>query len=190
MKIILKFLFILCVSMFFSCKDDASKKENKLEDKPNQSEIINKVDENIFVVKLKVLFSKDDSVEVFYLENESDTYSADRMIQKKIKGMDDFQDVNFNLPKNLYPYNIRLDFGFDKDQEAIKIMECDLTYNDVSFTIKGSELKNYFNFNGGVEVLSDSLTFKLKPFDLHGKEVYDPYIVGNKNLELALMTKL
>lgn len=101
-----------------------------------------------------------------------------------------FRKLNLDFPKMYIRIILDWIFGFNKDQDLIKISECTLVYNGNSFIIKESELKNYFNFNGGVEMLSDSLTFKLKPFDLHGKKVYDPYILGNKNLETALMTKL
>lgn len=187
----IKFLIqsIICLLLLVGCKNDNAKNDIKKEEvKESKNSTI--VNNNVFMIELKVKLQKDDALEVFYLENESDTYNASQMIQKKIKGNDLWQDISFELPKDIYPSNIRLDFGFNKEQQPIQVDECTMSYNNKSFVIKGKDLKNYFNFNGGIEMLSDSLTFKMKPFDLHGNEVYDPYMVGNKNLETALMTKI
>lgn len=190
MKIKLVMHCLVVSILFFACKDDKGKKEVINDNLEMQTE--NKIteNENVFSVQLNVQFEKDDALEVFYLENETDTYAASKMIQQKITGMNDFQKINFELPKNIYPTNIRLDFGFNEAQDPIKISDCTISYNNSSFVIKGKDLKNYFNFNGGIEMQSDSLTFKLKPFNLNGKQMHDPYIVGNKNLESALMTKI
>ena len=182
--------FVVCTLLFLGCKDDTAEKQTKKDETIKESADSKEVNDNIFSVELDVQVPKDDALEVFYLEAETDAYVATRMIQQKLTGMDDFQHVKFELPKDVYPFNIRLDFGFNKDQEMIKIAGCKLSYNNNSFVIKGKDLKNYFNFNGGIEMLSDSLNFKLKPFNLNGKQMHDPYIVGNKNLEMALMTKI
>ncbi|MGJ8591440.1 MAG: hypothetical protein ACSHXF_02760 [Aquaticitalea sp.] len=181
---------VICAILFISCKNDTSKTETTTDEITTGSDALKNENKNVFSVLLNVQVPKDDALEVFYLENESDTYKASHMIQKKITGANEFQQVSFELPKDVYPYNVRLDFGFNEDQDPIKISECTLSYNNNSFVITGKKLKNYFNFNGGIEMQSDSLTFKLKPFDLNGKQVHDPYIVGNKNLESALMTKI
>lgn len=186
-RIVLAF-FIGFTILFFGCKESGTKKEDSSKDIAPQPDI--KRLKNTFSVLLEVQLDKNDALEVFYLKDEMDTYKAEQMIQRKTNGMNDFQEVVFELPKEVYPYNIRLDFGSNNQQGQMKIKKCVLAYNKGSMEIKGSELKKFFNFNGGIEMQSDSLTITFKPFDLNGKEVYDPYMVGNKNLEMALTTKI
>lgn len=65
MKIKSILLFIVYTNKFIGYKDSASKKDNNLEEIPKQSENIKNTEENVLSVEFKVLFSKDDVLEVF-----------------------------------------------------------------------------------------------------------------------------
>lgn len=174
----LKMSLLLCCIMFFSvgCKQKAD--QEPLE--PTEENIIqNSESKKVFSLTLEAVVKKEDVFSLFYTQYEGENFSGEQMINTKVYPSDQAQEIKFELPEEDYPLNIRVDFGSNPSQESIIITEFDLKYYNSSYKIKGSELYKYFNFNEGVEMLSDSLTFKLKSFKNESVEKYDPYIVGN-----------
>tara|TARA_R110002094_G_scaffold123798_3_gene118359 strand:- start:158 stop:541 length:384 start_codon:yes stop_codon:yes gene_type:complete len=127
---------------------------------------------------------------MYYLSEQSDEYSGERKIEKEVIPNGGFQEIKFELKEIVYPYNIRLDLGTNKEQPPVLIEECVLHYGNETFKIKGKDLNKYFHFNKGVEVNSDSLTFTLKTFKRGKIDIYDPFIRGNQALNKVLETKL
>lgn len=175
-----KISLAIILIFFIGCK------ENKTESTDNtqiDSEIIDKPkQEENFKVKIKGVFNKDDQFTLFYIENESEKFNAQKVVVTKFDASNEIQEITLETPVDVYPMNIMLDFSSNKEQSSIKIYECILEYKSKSYTIKGSELKKYFRFNDGVKMQPDSVTFNFPIFKLNGKEECNPYIIGNKKL--------
>lgn len=169
---------------FVGCKENKAK---AIDNTKIDSEIVVKPkQEENFKVKLKGVFNRDDKFALFYVENESEKYNAEKLVTTKFLGSNETQEINFEFPADVYPLSFRLDFGSNKEQLAVKIYECTLSYKGESYIIDGKNLRNYFNFNDGIKMQSDSVTFKLKTFKFKDKDRYDPYMNGNKNLTEVL----
>lgn len=181
-----KFLLILVLLIFIGCKESKSENTNDVKVKSE----VNQTKKETFIVTLKGVFEKDDTFGLFYTENETEKFSADQLVTTKFSAQKGIQDIVLETPRGVYPLTFRLDFGSNREQSKIKIYECILNYEGNSYTIEGKNLKKYFTFNDGIKMESDSLTFSLKTFNFKGKDVYDPYIKGNKNLTEVLDFKL
>ncbi len=176
-KIIVLLLFIV------SCGNE--KKDNSKPQEEQQKVVEQK--QKIFSLKLKALVKKDDIFQLFYLQGEEEIFSAEQVITVKIIGSDEYQDILFKLPEEDYPYNFRIDLGSDAEQSNVMISECILSYANTDFSIKGSDLKKFFIFNNHIQQSSlDSTSYDMSKVG----ERYDPYIVGNKELIEALVTKI
>ena len=185
----LKLSLLLCCMILFSmgCKQKTDKQpletvEEKILDSSES--------EKFFSLTLKAVVKEEDVFSLFYIQFEGEAYSGEKIINTKVYPSDEMQEIKFELPEADYPYNIRLDFGSNPSQENIIIAECDLNYFNSSYKIKGSELYKYFKFNGGVEMLADSLTFKLSTVIYDIGEKFDPYIVGNDRCVNVLQTEI
>ncbi|MEZ4792884.1 MAG: hypothetical protein R2783_05340 [Gelidibacter sp.] len=129
-------------------------------------------------------------MQLYYLQENTESYTVDQVLTQEVTGSDQFQDVTFRMAPQNYPFNFRLDFGTNPDQSSIKIEECVLRYGNSKFVIKGKEFPDYFIFNQGVEMSSDSMTFRLKTFKEGNKNKYDPFLMGNLKLNDVLLKKL
>lgn len=179
-----KFLVIVSVIFFISCKENKTKaiENTKIDSvivaKPKQKEN--------FKVKLNGVFNKDDKFALFYIEYDSEKYNTNKLVTTKFLGSKAPQEISFEVPPDVYPLSFRLDLGSNEEQLAVKIYECILSYKGESYVIEGKDLRKYFNFNEGIKMQSDSVTFKLKTFKANGKDRYDPFMYGNKNLTEVL----
>lgn len=169
---------LLCCVLFFNFGCNQKTDKNPVETvEENVIEVSES--EKIFSLTLQAIVEKEDVFSLFYTQYKDENFGVDKIINAKVNPSDQIQEIKFELPEADYPYNIRLDFGSNPNQGSIIVSECDLKYFNSSYKIKGSELYKYFNFNDGIEMLSDSLTFKFKPVIYNLEEKFDPYIVGN-----------
>lgn len=183
-------LFFLVVSMN-SCKQNSEKKssdtqtvEQKRSENPEEKAPIH------FSLTLSALIQKNDNFQLFYIQENTSSYNVNQFLTREVSGSDQYQDITFDLPTEFYPFNLRLDFGTNPLQNSIQVEKCTLYYGSSDYVIKGSEMKDYFTFNEGVEILSDSTTFSLKTFKQGSIDKYDPFLMGNLKLNDVLLKKL
>lgn len=143
-----------------------------------------------FSLTLKAMLKTDDQLQLFYIQEQSEGYGINQMITKDIVGSHNYQSITFELPKEDYPLNLRLDLGVNKNQGSISIEECILKYGNSSYVIKGEQFKEYFILNAGVQLATDAKTFYLKSFMEQGTEKYDPFMQGSPKLNEALLKSL
>ena len=126
-------LSILLVSVFFTgCKNDKSVDSLEVV-KPEVA-----VD-NTFKVTLNVIVKKDDDFALFYTEDGTCDFK-DTPIWQGVKGNENSQEIKYTLPNDVYPTQLRLDFGLKKDQEDITLRSVILEYKDKRKQISGAEL--------------------------------------------------
>ncbi|WP_162126808.1 hypothetical protein [Flavobacterium phycosphaerae] len=125
---------ILFSVLLTSCKDDKS--ANATAQDP--------VKEQGFKVVVNATVKKDDSFSIFYTEDGTADFTKIQPIWVDVKGSNTPQDVVFNLPADVYPSQLRLDFGVNKTQEDIVFNSATFSYFDKSEKISGPDLGIFF----------------------------------------------
>lgn len=144
--------------------------------------------EDVFslTLNLKILF--DDELKVYYTEDNSYNFNEEMTVRAKIRGIDSKQDIVFKFPNNIHPTNIRIDFGYNKNQRIIKLDTFYLGYNDDKLSIPPSSLLKYFN------LIEDQLNYNTQTYDLEfiqdsSRDNYLPIIWSNDSLS-SLIKKI
>lgn len=132
-----KFLavIILISILSTSCKDDKS---------TNAADVDSTRKPENFKVEINVTVKKDDSFSIFYTEDGTADFTKIQPIWVDVKGSDSPQDVVFNLPADVYPTQLRLDFGINKQQEDILFNSATFKFLDKSEKIVGPDLGIFF----------------------------------------------
>lgn len=132
-------LSILSAIVFFTgCKNEKS--VDSLEVVKSEEAV------KIFQVTLDVTVKKNDDFAIFYTEDGSINFTGDP-IWIGVKGSDTPQKVVFNLPENVIPTNLRIDFGISKDQDIMTVNNYKMTYAGKTFETPGATFFKYFRPN-------------------------------------------
>ncbi len=136
-------------TFFYSCKNETPIDELELV-KPEAA----KASLNFFKVTLNVVVKKDDDFALFYTTDGTTDFKI-APIWQEVKGSSDVQEIKYNLPQNILPTQLRLDFGLKQNQEDITLKSVVLEYKDKKREILGQELAVFFradpskcNFDG------------------------------------------
>jgi len=135
MKIRIITAIALIATIFVGCKDDKSV--------DNLEVVKPEVVENFFKVSVSVIAKKDDDFSLFYTEDGSTDFKTEP-IWKGAKGQEGEQTIVYNLPEEVYPTQLRLDFGLKKDQDDIVLKSVVMEYKGNKREIKGAELGSFF----------------------------------------------
>lgn len=164
-----KKLTILVLIACFACKQ--GKNEYK-----KQSSIINDKE----IVKLELLLNvkvpKDDVFEVYYYESGEKTFNSENFIFKRVKGSEDVQTLTFEIPNNVYPERLRLDFGKNTDQEEMTLVAATLKYGNKKYMFSNLEINE--QFKPSKYMLFDPETREIITQEINNK--YDPYFYTMK----------
>lgn len=155
-------LFVLVFFTFISCKNENAKTATK----ENQAE---KSIDDIFKVSVNALVKKNDNFQLYYIEKSDEMFSEEKSIWIEVKGMDVPQNLIFNLPKDIVPSLIRLDFGVSDNQEDITISGFEMSYFGKKFSATGSVMENYLRPLDGTNI--DFKTGIIKANLKNGKRV-------------------
>jgi len=165
MKKIVIYLFIFTI---IGCKEDKSTKEDTVQEQVSNNDF--------FRVVLDVIVKKDDAFHIFYNEDGSTDFIEENSIWTEFKGSETSQKIVFDLPKDVIPSQLRIDFGLQKDQGEIKINSLEMSYYGKTTTISGADFFKYFRPNeGNTEVNLEQQTLKalIKPDkEFSGPSVY------------------
>ncbi|MBD3581585.1 hypothetical protein [Flavobacterium selenitireducens] len=126
---------VMAIALFTSCKDEKSVESLEVK----KSEVTN---EN-FKVTLNVIAKKDDTFSLFYTEDGTSDFKAEP-IWVGVKGSDAEQQVLYSLPADVYPTQLRIDLGMNKDQQDITLKNIGLEYQGGKRVIAGAEMGNFF----------------------------------------------
>jgi len=182
MKTKLFFASLILFVTFTSCKKEA----NKDEVKPAEVEVKN----NNFQVTLSAIVKADDNFQLYYSQDPYEVpYKEENSVWTAVKANDNQQDIVFNLPEDVIPNYIRIDFGTNEAQKEIVIKNFRMKYYSKSFEAKDSLFFNYFIPNDCIKIVdkknSTIQNFKTK----EGK--YDPLFYSEKALydQIQLIVK-
>ncbi len=136
---------------------------------------------------LKITFNakvdKDDSFFIFYNEDGSEKFSGDQMVEAKIVGSNDFQNIQFVLPDDAFPLNLRFDIGSNKDLKEVSLNDFKMEYKEKTFASKKGEFFKYFYPNAQVKL--DTINSKAI-IDCKEGDPFDPIIGGTLYLQNEL----
>ena len=129
---------ILLAGIFTSCKKEKS---------VDSLDVVKpEVVDNNFQVTLDIIVKKNDDFALFYTEDGTADFK-EAPIWIGVKGNEALQKVVFNLPKNTIPTHLRIDFGINKDQEPMTIINYKMTYAGKTFETPGASFFRYFRPN-------------------------------------------
>ena len=175
MKNSVVYSLVILLSVFVSCKEDT---KQGIEDSSVES-IVEPKQDTVFTVTLNATVLKDDSFQIYFKSNDEDIYDEKNSIFTEMKGSEVPQDIVFRFPDGVFPDNIRLDFGTNKEQSEIKINSFKMSFYDKNFEITGSDFFNYMLVESNTAAFDkDKATIKPKLID----DVYDPQSTSEKAL--------
>ncbi|MEO8534330.1 MAG: hypothetical protein ABI441_11285 [Flavobacterium sp.] len=182
MKTKLIFISLIFLLASVSCKKEADKKEVK------STEVETK--KNNFQVTLTATVNTDDNFQLYYSQDEYEVpFKEENSVWVAVKANDNPQDLVFNLPEDVIPNYIRIDFGTNEGQKEITIKNFKMKYYSKSFEAKDSLFFNYFIPNDCVKVLDkkNSVIQNIKSND----NKYDPLFYSEKALydQIQLIVK-
>jgi len=124
-------LFLALVSLA-SCK-----KEVKNEEKVDPTK-------ELFKVSLDLLIKKNDTLHLYYGQDMNDDYTENSSIWLPVEGKETVQKVTFNLPEDVLPIKLRIDFGVNRENEEIVLNAIAFDYFSKTFVMRDSTIFNYF----------------------------------------------
>ncbi len=173
-----KFMFhVLLLLVITSCKNNTE--TNEKEPKTDKE-----VKNNKFKVTLNLLIKKNDTLHLYFTEDKTINFKEESSIWTSVLGNDVAQEVTFELPKDVFPTELRLDLGVNKENEKIQLKGIKLDYMNKSFTINESSIYQYFRVN------TDNSLFDAKTNELSRK---NPEIAAGPclyPLEIQLKTEI
>lgn len=156
----LRLLLVLTVSLtFLSCKKDNEETINKADSAATEVE----VDKDLLKVSFNLIIKKDDNLHLYYTEDGSINFDEKQSIWLPVKGNDNSQKVTFNLPKDVYPTALRVDFGYGKniEQSDVALLNFSMSFYDNKFESNGLDILNYFYpMKENTEVLPGTSTLR------------------------------
>lgn len=144
--------FLALVVLATSCKDDkkADEKADTLPVKQN------------FSVELDVVAEKKDDFTVYYTENGTNEFVGAQAVWKGVSGGNIEEKVVIELPEQIIPTNIRLDFGISPERKDVVLKKARIIYYGKTFEIKGSDFLNYFVKNDQIPTEVDPAAGTIK----------------------------
>ena len=134
-----KRLAILCLTFFFyNCNQKDSIENNQL------------------IIVLDAVIKHDDSLHIYYLNNESIQLSESKMFWLKVNGNKKNQPIKIKLPTNNKTKSIRIDFGNNPKNDKIILNKISLKYNKKTLELKGKEIYYYFNIDVNNTVIDNN----------------------------------
>ncbi len=173
MKKVVLLTLSLIAFVTVSCKDDKKQETN---DQPEQKEAPAK--EN-FYVEMDAQADKKDDLALYYTEDGTNNYTPEKALWRTVNPGEQ-QTLVYDLPLNVLPSNIRLDFGTNKAQEWVTVSRIKFAHQGNNFEIKGSEFLQYFDnnvFKTEVDSVKGTITFKKD-----GNTYVTPYYTPNVKL--------
>ena len=135
MKVKSTLLGLLVAVIIFSCKNEVKQDEAK-------QEINNK-----FKVTLNLLIKKNDTLHLYYTEDNSINFKEESSIWLSLPGKNESQDITFELPEDVFPTQFRFDLGVNPENEKIKLNGIKFNYREKSFAVNDSAIYRYFRVN-------------------------------------------
>ena len=173
-----KFLLIVLVLVVISCKNEPKTQTNELE----SQEVV----ANNFKVFLNVIVKNNDDFCVLYTEDGS--LNFEKGVWKGITGSENEQTVEFSLPDNEFPTQLRIDLGKNPEQKDITIKSIRFEYSGKVRELKEFEMGVFFRADGS-KCTFDSSTGIVKAIEKDGVR-QSPSLYPNESILAAELPNL
>lgn len=153
----MKYIISIIILFFFSCSTE------RLEDT---------------FVKIRLKSLNDERIQLFYTSSEKESFNNELRILKKISGSNEFQNINFEIPKTTKPIKFRLDLGENQLETPIFIQNIEIENGKTSIEVDNETLRRFFKPNIYLK------TYDFKKFErkkINGK--YDPFLISTPLLD-------
>jgi hypothetical protein len=128
-------IYLILCFVFISCKKEKSIDESALQNPETATAE--------FVITMEVIVKEDDDFSVYYTQDNTINF-VDEPLWVHVSGKTTKQQVVFRLPENVYPTQLRLDFGMNETQEDIEIHQLKFEFKNQTKMISVAELSTYF----------------------------------------------
>lgn len=166
-------ILLLVLLLGFSCNESKKQEEGvKSEIKKEKTEISK---DNILKIKLQFKATQEDKFELYYSEYETNVnFGVNDRLAQYVKASDEFQTLEFNLPKDMFPSNFRIDLGDNplKNESPIEIKSILLEWNGHVITIDHALISSFFQPNAYLQPNDTGYYRKV----INGK--YDPFLLA------------
>lgn len=162
--------------LFLSCKNDKTESAKEESGKVGI--------ESGFKVTLNVIVKQDDDFSLFFTEDGSIDFKG-TPIWMGVKGSPNIQQVVYTLPTEVFPTELRLDFGMKQNQEDIILQSIIFEYKDNKKEIIGAALKNLFRADEN-KCTFDANTGVIKAITKDGVRQYPSLYPIEASLKLEL----
>lgn len=154
------FIALFLTVTAISCKDEAKKEENG-----SQNQEVVETSANTFKVTLTIVAKSNDDFCLLYTEDGSLNFQDG--IWKAVKGSDSDQTIEFSLPENVFPTQLRMDLGKNQDEILLKTLKFE--FNGKTREIKGFETGVFFRADAS-KCSYDATMGIIKPLVKDGKK--------------------
>lgn len=153
----MKYIISLLILFFFSCSTE------RFEDT---------------FVKIRLKSLNDERIQLFYTSSEKESFNNELRILKKISASNEFQNINFKIPKTTKPIKLRLDLGESQLETPIFIHNIEIENGKTSIEVDNETLHRFFKPNIYLK------TYDFEKFErkkINGK--YDPFLISTPLLD-------
>jgi hypothetical protein len=175
------FLLLFLTITAISCKEEGKDKEGSAQ---GQEEIAPA--SNAFKVTLNMVTKKNDDFCLLYTEDGS--LNFEKGVWKVIKGSESDQLVEFYLPNDEFPTQLRLDLGRNPEQDDILIKSIKFEYLGNTRELKGAEIGVFFRADAN-KCTFDPVTGLVKALVKDGKKE-TPSLYPHESVFAAELPKL
>lgn len=174
-KIIFSSLVCAAIFSMTSCnKEGANSAEVSTENAVSESKGL--------VMVLEGVFPTNDTYQIFYSNDGS--FSEDKSVRIPVIGQSVLQKVVVELPENVKPQSLRLDYGYNSNQTVVTIKKAEFIYQGNSFEVNGADFYGKFFVDGqGTSYDPVTLSINIKTND---DGAYDPYALSTDELKKNL----
>jgi len=135
-----------------------------------------------FAIILDLYMEKDDALEVYYTTAENDKYNRKQRVVSKVHGQLCAQKIQIDLPEGVYPASLRLDFGTNRQQGVIKLVDVEMHFGEATVLEGVSEFRASFAPNAFIENFTNSGKIRF----VNTAKRYDPYFTSKPMFALKL----
>jgi len=161
-----KSLFFLFLSVIVAtgCKKESDNTTKEEGVKPATEEVV----ANTFKFTVNAVVKKDDDFCLLFTEDGSLNFN-DKAVWKGVKGSENEQAIEFVLPNEAFPTQLRLDLGMGSDQDDITIKSIKMEYGKNVRELKGAEMGIFFRADAS-KCTFDPVTGVVKALVKDGKK--------------------
>jgi hypothetical protein len=162
---------LLLVFCLVSCKKEGVEKIDNTKD--------------LFKVTLDLVVKNNDTLHLYYAQDMNEDFNEESSIWLVVEGKKIEQEVTFNLPKDILPIKLRIDFGVNRENKEIVLNKIKFNYFDKEFLADETNIFNYFRPDESATLVDykTRILKRLDPNSVKGASLYPHDLVIKTEIE-------